>query len=78
MLCFKRIIYISNFLYAFMSSISIQILLFNLPPHSRDGIIAMYHGQVMLVPVLTVKRNEPVTLSKQNATRMKREQKHRK
>ena len=38
------------------------------PPQSRDGNRVMYYSQVMLVPVLTVKGNDLVTLRKYEAT----------
>ena len=45
-----------------------MLLLFDLSPQSRDGIGVMYHGQVILAPVLTVEWNDHVTLSKPEAT----------
>ena len=59
---FKRKKIISNFfLLALFSSSCIQI-------GSRGGIGVMYHGQVMLAPALTIKGNDPVTLSKHEFT----------
>ena len=37
----------------------------------RDGIGVMYHGQVMLMLILMVKQNDPVTLNKHEVTRRK-------
>ena len=45
---------------------------------SRNRISVMYHGQVMLVPILTAERNDPLTLSKHEATFGKKKQRSRK
>ena len=44
-------------------------LLFDPQHPTRDEINVMYHGQVMLVPVLRFKNSDHVTLSKLAATR---------
>ena len=48
-------------------STGVPLLFEILPPQSRDVISVMYHGQVM-ASVLTVIRNDPATLSKNEAS----------
>ena len=70
---------VSNFFLVGSGSSIIQMesLYYLTPPRqSSNGFSVMYHGQAMFASVLTVKQNDPVTLSKHDATCKKREQRN--
>ena len=67
LLCFKRKLLLAIFLQALLSCSSIQIESFcylTPAPQSKYMIVVMYYVQVMLARVSTVKRNNPLILSK--------------